>query len=437
MGDLQIVWGAGYDLDRVAKVLDQRHVVGARESIGRSPGQCLLQQPGADDLRRLREEHARAVQCRDDLAVPYTLQRVRCRDRQQGCAACRCRLDAGPCAGDGEQRPCRIVHQHEVTVRTGGSEAALHRLLAVGTAILDAQCAERLQRWQHRRQMRLPVPRVDDDDEHAVATAQIDHLGEPSRAAQQQRFAVERQIGLRHGTAEAGASPRGEQQHGDLHRARPYSDRVAVVRILGIDPGTQVVGFGCLEVDVGGAGRPMVGAAPLALRVANAVRGGAASVRLVELGVLRLGGRDAELPARLLALADQFRALVARLLPNELALEEAFYGKSVPAALRIGEARGVVLAESARAGIDVFQFAPARIKRCVTGSGAASKEAVAAMLPHQLVTGGRLPALPVDATDALAAALTRVEQRRSPLLAASADAKPGRPRRRARAAPQD
>lgn len=200
----------------------------------------------------------------------------------------------------------------------------------------------------------------------------------------------------------------------------PYTGTVAVVRILGIDPGTQVVGFGCLELLVDTA-IGSVRELPMAMRGANVVRvgggGGGGGARLVSTGVLRLGGRGTELPQRLLSLADQFRGLLQRFEPTELAIEEAFYGKSAQAALRIGEARGVVLAEAARAGAAVFQFPPARIKRCITGNGAAGKESVAAMV-RQLVHDGRGQLaldLPLDATDAVAVAWTRLEQRRSPL----------------------
>lgn len=195
--------------------------------------------------------------------------------------------------------------------------------------------------------------------------------------------------------------------------------RVAVLRILGIDPGTLVVGYACLEVAVGGA-RGSGGDVPLAMRASNVVRvggGGGEDVRLLVAGTLDLGGRHAPLARRLHALADQFAGLVRSLAPHEVALEEAFYGKSVQAALRIGEARGVVLAESARAGLEVHQFAPARVKRCVTGRGAAGKDAVAAMV-GQLVQHGRQAlqgTVPRDATDAVAVAWTRLEQRRSPL----------------------
>lgn len=196
---------------------------------------------------------------------------------------------------------------------------------------------------------------------------------------------------------------------------------MAVIRILGIDPGTQVVGFGCLELQVTEE-RAANGSQPLAMRASNVVRaGGSSGLRPVDCGVLRLGGRQHTVPERLRALADQFRELVLRLQPHELALEEAFYGKSAQSALRIGEARGVVLAEASRADLAIHEYAPARIKRCVTGRGDATKDVVADMVLRQLgplaaAAGSKLATLPRDASDALAAALTRVEERRSPLL---------------------
>jgi crossover junction endodeoxyribonuclease RuvC len=190
---------------------------------------------------------------------------------------------------------------------------------------------------------------------------------------------------------------------------------VAVLRILGIDPGTRVVGYGCLEVGVDATPAPLH-TAPLALRAANVVRaGGNGSVRTVDCGVLRLGGSDCPVAERLSRLADRLRALLAALQPHELALEEAFCGKSVQAALRIGEARGVLLAEAARAGLRIHEYPPARIKRCVAGRGDAGKDTVARLVLQQLGVCAA-PALPTDASDALAAALTRLEERRSPLL---------------------
>lgn len=187
------------------------------------------------------------------------------------------------------------------------------------------------------------------------------------------------------------------------------------MRILGIDPGTVVVGFGCIEQAAGAASSTSLagGAAmPLALRVTNLARtaGGSPRLRLVEAGALRFD-RSAPVAERLLQLALGLGALLERLLPAELALEEAFYGKSVQSALRIGEARGVVLAEAARRLVPVFQFTPARVKRAVGGHGGAGKEAVARMAA-QLLGLAQVPT-PRDATDALAVALCRAEARRT------------------------
>jgi crossover junction endodeoxyribonuclease RuvC len=199
---------------------------------------------------------------------------------------------------------------------------------------------------------------------------------------------------------------------------------VAVVRILGIDPGTQVVGYGCLELAAGGLpGSSGAASTPLAMRGSNVVRASAArgGAKLVATGVFRLGKRGDALTSRLLSLSEQFAALVSELRPTEVAVEEAFFGKSVQAALRIGEARGVVLAESARAGLAVHQYAPARIKRCVAGHGSARKDTVARMLSQMIaeLSGAAGRSLPEDATDAVAVAWTRLEELRSPLAAAS------------------
>src|SRR5262249_25036005 len=114
---------------------------------------------------------------------------------------------------------------------------------------------------------------------------------------------------------------------------------------------------------------------------------------------------------RLFRLSEGIRALIARLRPEELALEEAFYGKSVQSALRIGEARGIVIAEARRQAVLVFQFSPARIKRSLTGHGGAGKEAAADMARRALDL--KEEPRPPDVSDALAVALCRFEARRT------------------------
>lgn len=195
------------------------------------------------------------------------------------------------------------------------------------------------------------------------------------------------------------------------------------VRILGIDPGTVTVGFGCLDA-ADAARAPMRAAAsrPVAHRASNvvAVAGGAPrGLVVVEAGVLRLGRSGTSIEARLGALAHGLAELLLRLRPDCVAVECAFAGKSAQSALRIGEARGVVLAEVHRAGIAIEQLTPARIKRCVTGHGGANKAAVARMA--QQLLGLREPLASLDASDALAVAYACLEQRHSLRRAAGAD----------------
>lgn len=190
-----------------------------------------------------------------------------------------------------------------------------------------------------------------------------------------------------------------------------------------MDPGTLIVGYGCLDLQgVAGPGTAAAagvgssagaaGIIPMAHRVANLSQGYAAGkVRMVCAGVLRLGRRGDDLASRLGRLADQLSALLVELQPDEIALEEAFFGKNVQSALRIGESRGVVLAEAGRAGLPVRQFSPARIKRSVTGRGGANKELVAEMV-CQTLDLSRVPK-PVDITDALAVGLCWVAARHS------------------------
>lgn len=155
--------------------------------------------------------------------------------------------------------------------------------------------------------------------------------------------------------------------------------------MLGIDPGTRVMGYGALVV------------AP-------------AGPRFLACGVLRPKARAA-VPARLGELQGALEELLAKLRPGVLALERAFHSKNVQSAFRIGEARGVALAAAARAGVEVLELAPAVAKKAVLGHGGASKQQVARMIGHLLGTGPL--AVPSDATDALALAFACVKRRAS------------------------
>ncbi|MBI3987383.1 MAG: crossover junction endodeoxyribonuclease RuvC, partial [Lentisphaerae bacterium] len=121
---------------------------------------------------------------------------------------------------------------------------------------------------------------------------------------------------------------------------------------------------------------------------------------VIEHGTVRTGGGD--LPLRLRSVHEAVARLIGRHSPGVVALERAFFGRNAASALRIGEARGAVMVASALAGVPVREFAPARVKRAITGSGRASKSQVAGMVVRLLSLRAR-PA--EDAADALAIAL--------------------------------
>jgi crossover junction endodeoxyribonuclease RuvC len=144
---------------------------------------------------------------------------------------------------------------------------------------------------------------------------------------------------------------------------------------LGIDPGSLVMGYGLIESD--------------------GVRS-----RHLESGALRLGTGD--MPARLKLLFEGVTSLVRREAPEQAAVECVFMNKNADSALKLGQARGVVIAALAVAGVPVFEYAPRAIKQAVVGTGGAAKEQVQHMVGVLLGLKGALQA---DAADALAVAL--------------------------------
>ena len=157
------------------------------------------------------------------------------------------------------------------------------------------------------------------------------------------------------------------------------------MRVLGVDPGTQITGYGVIETGNGrGRGTPGI-------------------ARLIECGVFRFG-RSNSLPHRLAELHHEIALLIKRHQPSVLALEDAFYHKNVRTTLVLGHARGVILLAAQQQGLDIAQYAPAMIKKTVVGAGGARKHQVGAMVAHLL----RLKSAPQppDAADGVAAALT-------------------------------
>ena len=156
------------------------------------------------------------------------------------------------------------------------------------------------------------------------------------------------------------------------------------LRILGLDPGSRVTGYGVIE-EIG--------------------RGKAS---LVSAGVVRTPDKE-EFSLRLKIIFEGLREVIARHCPNEAAVEDVFAAKNVRSALKLGQARGVALLAAAQSGLPVFEYPPAVVKMSLVGAGRADKEQVRAMVARLL----RCPRdLPLDASDALAAALAHLHTRK-------------------------
>ncbi|HET6779462.1 MAG TPA: crossover junction endodeoxyribonuclease RuvC [Gemmatimonadales bacterium] len=151
--------------------------------------------------------------------------------------------------------------------------------------------------------------------------------------------------------------------------------------MLGVDPGTAVMGFGVVE---SAAGRPY---------------------RLLECGTLTTGSRD-PLPSRLRVLYDGVTALIGRHTPDAVAVESAFYGKNVRTTVVLSHARGVILLAAEMADVTIAEYSPAVIKKTVVGRGAAVKAQVGYMVAQLLRL--KEPPSPADAADGVAVALTHL-----------------------------
>lgn len=163
------------------------------------------------------------------------------------------------------------------------------------------------------------------------------------------------------------------------------------MRMLGVDPGSLTTGYGVIDELARGP----------AYVAAGTIRTGAS------------GGRA----ERLHRLHRQLSAVIEAARPDLLSLERNFVAANVQSALRLGEARGVVLLAAAQYGLGLFEYAPAEVKLTVAGNGGAGKQQVAFFVRRALGLEESL-ALAVDATDALAMALSHFYRSRSGLGAA-------------------
>ncbi len=158
-------------------------------------------------------------------------------------------------------------------------------------------------------------------------------------------------------------------------------------RILGIDPGTNALGFAVIEVE-------------------------GESIRLLEIGVLHLKDKK-EHTEKLREIFLEIQEIIERYLPKDLAIEAPFFGKNVQSMLKLGRAQGVAMAAGMTMGLTITEYSPKKVKQSVTGNGNATKEQVADMLVRlQVLESGKFP---LDATDALSVALCHHYQAGKPV----------------------
>ena len=149
------------------------------------------------------------------------------------------------------------------------------------------------------------------------------------------------------------------------------------MKILGIDPGTQIAGFGMIEKT-------------------------GSKIVAIEYGFIK-AGKNYTFPQRLQIIHHKIMDIISKHQPDQMAIEEVFYSKNVKSAIRIGEGRGIVFLCAASANIPIIEYAATVIKKAVVGNGNAHKEQVQEMVKIIL----DLPEIPEprDAADALAIAI--------------------------------
>lgn len=157
--------------------------------------------------------------------------------------------------------------------------------------------------------------------------------------------------------------------------------------ILGIDPGTLVMGYGIICVNAG-------------------------KVELLEMDVVKLSAKKDNYE-RLSIIHRQVQVLISKYKPHQFAIEAPFFGKNVQSMLKLGRAQGVAIAVAMQSGIPVTEYSPRKVKQSITGNGNADKNQVWEML--QRITNIKDSPRYFDASDALAVAICHYFQLSSPL----------------------
>lgn len=173
-----------------------------------------------------------------------------------------------------------------------------------------------------------------------------------------------------------------------MQQAVPTDDRV----IMGIDPGTNLMGYAFIGVNGNKA-------------------------RLIAMGVIDLR-KCHDSYIKLGEIFTRVQGLIQSFLPDELAIEAPFFGKNVQSMLKLGRAQGVAIAAAISREVPIHEYAPLKIKMAITGNGSASKLQVAEMLRRMLnISADEMPRF-MDATDALGAAFCHFLQRNNPVRSA-------------------
>ncbi len=156
------------------------------------------------------------------------------------------------------------------------------------------------------------------------------------------------------------------------------------MRILGIDPGTGILGFGVIESLNG-------------------------QVKLVDAGIIRTPVKEDD-AVRLQTIYDELTEIIADTKPNVMSVEKLFFAQNVTTAMTVAQARGVVLLCGRQAGLEIFEYTPLQIKQALTGYGRADKKQMQEMV--RITLGLKEVPKPDDCADAIAAALMHAQSMR-------------------------
>ncbi|MEO6761366.1 MAG: crossover junction endodeoxyribonuclease RuvC [Candidatus Saccharimonadales bacterium] len=153
------------------------------------------------------------------------------------------------------------------------------------------------------------------------------------------------------------------------------------MRIIGIDPGTGILGFGVIDASGGKA-------------------------KLVDAGVIRTPVHEDD-AVRLQTIFDELTDIITATKPTVMSVEKLFFAQNVTTAMTVSQARGVILLCGKQAGLEIFEYTPLQIKMAITGYGRADKKQMQEMV--RVIMGLKVAPQPDDCADAIAAALMHAQ----------------------------